>query len=110
MLACESELRLLPFAEIQQRATAGYLLGATYFEVNEAAVGGTSADCRYIDTHRLASDACEGTVEQVYRVPMHLCVAVGVHVPKPLLLSPTTRCAAGSTTNSVLTTCLMAGG
>ena len=66
MLARESELRHLPFAEIQQRATAGYLRGATYFEVNEAAVGGVSADCRFIDTQRLASDVCEGTVEQVF--------------------------------------------
>ena len=65
MLARESELRRLSFDEIQQRATAGYLRGATYFEVNEAAVGGVSADCRFIDTQRLAADECEGTVEQV---------------------------------------------
>ncbi len=65
MLACESELRRLSFAEIQQRASAGYLSGATYFEVNEAAAGGVSADRRYIDTQRLASNECEGTVEQV---------------------------------------------
>ncbi len=66
MLARESELRHMSFAEIQQRATAGYLRGATYFEVNEAAVGGVSADCRFIDTPRLAADDCEGTVEQVW--------------------------------------------
>ena len=65
MLARENELRSLSFADIQQRATAGYLNGATYFEVNEAAVGGVSPDTRFIDTQRLASDECEGTVEQV---------------------------------------------
>jgi hypothetical protein len=75
VLARESELRSMSFAEIQQRATAGYLNGATYFEVNEAAVGGVSADNRFMDTQRLASDECEGTVEQVgvTALPVTLC-------------------------------------
>lgn len=73
VLACESELRRRSFEDIQRSATAGYLRGATYFEVNEAAVGGVSADCRFIDTQRLASDECEGSVEQVWNtaLPWH---------------------------------------
>jgi hypothetical protein len=87
VLARESELRRLSFAEIQQRATAGYLRGATYFEVNEAAAGGVSADCRYIDTQRLASNECEGTVEQVCVIELPIAwLAV-----MPMALVPTNR-------------------
>jgi hypothetical protein len=65
VLARETELRSMSFTDIQQRASAGYLNGATYFDVNEAAVGGMSDDPRFIDTRRLASHACEGAVEHV---------------------------------------------
>ena len=65
VLAREQELRSISFSELQQRASAGYLNGATYFDINEAAVCGTSTDARYMDTARLASHDCEGTVEQV---------------------------------------------
>lgn len=65
MLARADELKSLPFAEVQARATAGYLLGATYFDINEAAVNGASEDPRYLGSAQLASDACEGLVEEV---------------------------------------------
>ena len=60
-------LRSTPFAEIQARATAGYLRGATYFDVNEAAgaLGGRSKDARFMSAKRLASESTEGTLEQV---------------------------------------------
>ena len=54
-----------PFHVIEESAKAGFLRGARYFDVNEQAVGGTSADPRYVDTARLASNACEGTLEEV---------------------------------------------
>ncbi|EOD33955.1 hypothetical protein EMIHUDRAFT_423585 [Emiliania huxleyi CCMP1516] len=65
VLARAGELRALPFAELQARATAGYLRGASYFEVNEAAMAGASEDSRYLSTARLASEQCEGRVEEV---------------------------------------------
>ena len=58
-------LRSTPFHEIEERAKAGFLKGARYFDVNEQAVCGASSDPRFIDTARLASDACEGTLEEV---------------------------------------------
>ena len=62
---CEVGLRATPFERIEARARAGFLRGASYFEVNEAATGGASADPRYIDTARLASDEVEGSLEEV---------------------------------------------
>lgn len=65
VLSCAEALRTTPFAAIEVRAKSTYLDGSTYFEINEAAVGGRSDDPRYIDTPRLASDDVIGTLEEV---------------------------------------------
>ena len=65
MLRHEAALRSTPFEVIEAAASAGYLRGASYFEINEAAVGGSSEDERYIDSARLASTTCHGALEEV---------------------------------------------
>jgi hypothetical protein len=65
VLQWDQALRETPFETIQGRASAGYLRGATYFEINEAAVAGASDDDRFMSTTRLASDETEGTLEEV---------------------------------------------
>lgn len=59
----ETSLRSERFEAIQ--AQAGFLRGASYFEINEAAAHGVSDDTRYIDTARLGSDDVEGTLGEV---------------------------------------------
>jgi ABC-type transport system involved in cytochrome c biogenesis ATPase subunit len=65
VLRHEAALRSTPFHTIQATATAGYLCGATYFDINEAARGGRSDDERYIDSARLANASCTGSLEEV---------------------------------------------
>ena len=65
VLRWDQSLREIDFETIQRRASDGYLCGATYFEINEAAVAGASDDERFMSTARLASDATEGTLEEV---------------------------------------------
>ena len=91
---CEAALRATPFESIQARARAGFLRGASYFEINEAATGGTSADPRYIDTARLG--ACAGLnpstsgLQSVALLPTRLLLtqrSSDRHLP-PQFLSP----------------------
>lgn len=62
------ELRTKSFAELEARAMEGFLMGATYFAINEAATrhgAVRDADPRYINTERLAALGEGASVEQV---------------------------------------------
>lgn len=63
--ACEVGLRTERFVDIQRRASEGFLRASTFFEIDEAAVDGKSSDPRYIDSERLASPTCSGSLEEV---------------------------------------------
>ncbi|CAF3800376.1 unnamed protein product [Rotaria sp. Silwood1] len=58
----EKALKQMSFDEIEARARLSYLHGATYFDINELAVNGNSADPRFMSEERFLE--CEGTLEE----------------------------------------------
>ena len=56
VVACAASLRSAPFASIEARAATGFLRGASYFDINEAAVAGASDDERYVTTSARLAD------------------------------------------------------
>lgn len=58
----EDALKQLTFDDIEERARLSYLRGASYFDINEAAVKGNSTDPRFMSEERFLE--CEGTLEE----------------------------------------------
>lgn len=55
-------LKQMNFDEIEARARSSYLNGASYFDINEAAINGFSDDPRFMSEERFLQ--CEGTLEE----------------------------------------------
>ncbi|CAF1004646.1 unnamed protein product [Rotaria magnacalcarata] len=55
-------LKQMSFDEIEARARLSFLRGASYFDINESAVGGYSADDRFMTEERFLQ--CDGTLEE----------------------------------------------
>lgn len=58
----EDMLKQMSFDEIEAHARLSYLRGASYFDVNESAIGGHSTDPRFMSEERFLK--CEGTLEE----------------------------------------------
>jgi hypothetical protein len=57
-------LKRMSFDEIDARARLSYLHGASYFDINELAVNGYSADPRFMSEEKFLE--CEGTLEECH--------------------------------------------